>query len=1468
MSGVRSAAFKFWLPFGGLRADAPRIITKRNRHMKKTALFCALTPVALASFGAFKITCPRGNAVYTLNQKVEFNIASDVSTNVTLEVIEPGCPTNYFTDFAIEANKINRWAWPYSKPGWVMVGLVDAKRRPVVRAGAMVAPDQIGAGCSDPADFDQYWTNQIEKLRAVPMNPVLKEVALKDKQSVGAHGGKIKIQSFELDCVGPQKAKGYVGLPVNAKPRSLPMIVLFHGAGYRDATLPVWYSDHAIFVSGANGEGSRSDLVFFHDLVMRDLRILEFAKTLPAWNRCTLIVNGESLGGFQALATAALDKDVSFACSCVPALSDHQAYKKGLINGWPKLLNLEMIDAELAKKSEFLDSVNFAKRVGCEISFGTGFIDTTCPPSGVYAAYNAIPKGVRKYMWTNPTAGHEAGNAHGGKRIDEILAQANATPLRFMEEEVRSLTKKQALLKRDGGDKEKIEALRDKIMEICWIAKDYNTTNETEMLRRSSMLLEYAGAVANNRLVDFAAQGIASTDDVLYGEFARWQHRSDALRRKNEIWKHANTFSGIDERLAAYKAEVQKAENVAMTNIAYRSDIWSYYAYEAWTQQRQKEVEYAWEQVKKFGGKFVSYAHQRCRPSLWIWEDYRKFPKDERNIVFPKDLAAFGVKETKTVRAKDFGWSPTNATDCLQKALDSGASTVIVEDMGGPWHIRTVQARSNQRVVFKKGVRILADLTQENFNKPDLFKVHNVSNVMFVGECDDPAEVNIGKYKDWAERQKLQKDYGGSGFDFAGSLNCIVRNMRIHDCSMDGLMFGGLGEINRNMYFEDLLLDSNNRQACSICNGDNLYFKNVKFINTKYNSPACGIDFEPAIEVQANSSCYFFDCEFDNNLGGELNFTTSSYYPVTFYAKRCKFNANGNGGAVIIFARCGVYMGPNVKAPGKLIFEDCDILGYSDVSPVKFETASLLDVEFKDCRITDIGIRKRGGYRGFDASPILFNLNREFWYYFNWKEYKHEGNVVFDNVTVKGFAQSPLIEFRDETGHYSVKNISGKVVFNGKTVDTRQFRYDAPDMKMKDFGVQDPAALKKPINPNPPAEAFTPNAFALNWGGPWYSFRPVYSIYCWGEKGRQASFDINYHDKDKDTETKAWTFEETGWKRFELPGQYKLENFKGTYPVFCGDTKGEHFLKLARAGKDIIGYFEMPEGEAVLKFVGGKAEIRDADGNIVEPLTEYRGSHYVRLNNKSGRNEIWSVRMPHDVPSFLVIKFFEPFNGLFSDDPERLATTQAGLKFCRVTPELIAKQSAEAVAAYNEGIAEGRVNVDIPKSFEKVVAKAVVARNAFAAEKKWRKLAAQEAKRIEAERAKHAGTTDEIAQKEIQDLERGLKDIETVAAIEKAVDAENEGQKRIAAFAQEFLLVAPIGAPHQLKMFMEWKLSGKSVEEYPELAKLFTDPNFKRGVIAALSRFRLALVHDEYIAYEKFSDIASFADEIAKNKIR
>jgi len=62
----------------------------------------------------------------------------------------------------------------------------------------------------------------------------------------------------------------------------------------------------------------------------------------------------------------------------------------------------------------------------------------------------------------------------------------------------------------------------------------------------------------------------------------------------------------------------------------------------------------------------------------------------------------------ETVRASSFGFDPTNSTAALQAAINSGASKVIVENMGAPWIVNKIQLTSDQEIVFQKGAVVQA----------------------------------------------------------------------------------------------------------------------------------------------------------------------------------------------------------------------------------------------------------------------------------------------------------------------------------------------------------------------------------------------------------------------------------------------------------------------------------------------------------------------------------------------------------------------------------------------------------------------------------------------------------------------------------------------------------------------------------------------------------------------------------------
>ncbi len=291
---------------------------------------------------------------------------------------------------------------------------------------------KIKAGANCPADFDEFWNEQLKKMRSVPMNPILEEVNVNETD--------IRAWKFKLDCGENNFAYGYIAMPAKADPKSLPAIAQFHGAStmgirqpgtyYAHSSIhvvmsphqtecgrePEYYKDFQKSNSGyAKRNADNRDAYYMKGMILRVLRTLEFIKTYREWDGKNLVTHGESQGGFQALVGAALDDDVSFCLSMVPAMSDHLGYKRGNKNGWPQVLNIRdgKPADDFSERAErilpYYDNVNFAKRITCPTWISTGLLDNTCPPTGVVAVYNNLPKNTEKHLYIAPNAGHGAG---------------------------------------------------------------------------------------------------------------------------------------------------------------------------------------------------------------------------------------------------------------------------------------------------------------------------------------------------------------------------------------------------------------------------------------------------------------------------------------------------------------------------------------------------------------------------------------------------------------------------------------------------------------------------------------------------------------------------------------------------------------------------------------------------------------------------------------------------------------------------------------------------------------------------------------------------------------------------------------------------------------------------------------------------------------------------------------------------
>ena len=323
------------------------------------------------------------------------------------------------------------------------------KQRLVLGFGVIVAPEKIVPGNPKrPEDFDAFWKAKREELDKVPVKATRTEIEPPVKERKKYPG--VVCYDVKVDCAGSANVTGYLCMPRDAKPKSLPAIVEFNGASTFNTVLRPNMGTKAIFMNvnahglpngkpakfyrdareemksyKISGFGSR-DSIYFVGMYMRVMRALDYMKSLPEWDGKNLIVRGGSQGGAQSLAAAALDPQVSLCVAQVPALCDLGGALAGRRPGWPIILMPEKNWKKTAVigAGAYVDNVFMAQRIKCPIYISTGLIDNICVATSVCAAYNALPEGTKKHLTINPCGDHGTSiSAEGAKAIKKVLGK-------------------------------------------------------------------------------------------------------------------------------------------------------------------------------------------------------------------------------------------------------------------------------------------------------------------------------------------------------------------------------------------------------------------------------------------------------------------------------------------------------------------------------------------------------------------------------------------------------------------------------------------------------------------------------------------------------------------------------------------------------------------------------------------------------------------------------------------------------------------------------------------------------------------------------------------------------------------------------------------------------------------------------------------------------------------------------------
>ncbi len=285
-----------------------------------------------------------------------------------------------------------------------------------------------------PADFDKYWDEALAEMHAVDPNAELIPAGPDFKNA----------ECFDLYFTGTKGACVYAKL---IKPKNVigkaPAIMHFHG--YAGASNPSWieylnYVNEGFVVAALDcrGQGGKSedsnavvgntyhghiirglDSENPHDLLFRDnfLDTAMLARVLMGLDyvdESRLVAHGGSQGGALTLACSALVPEIKVAVAHYPFLCDYRrVWEMDLAaNAYGELKDyFRNFDPRHERESEIFERLGYidlqflAPRIKANLIMFTGLMDTVCPPSTQFAAYNKMTCNKRYVLY--PDFGHE-----------------------------------------------------------------------------------------------------------------------------------------------------------------------------------------------------------------------------------------------------------------------------------------------------------------------------------------------------------------------------------------------------------------------------------------------------------------------------------------------------------------------------------------------------------------------------------------------------------------------------------------------------------------------------------------------------------------------------------------------------------------------------------------------------------------------------------------------------------------------------------------------------------------------------------------------------------------------------------------------------------------------------------------------------------------------------------------------------
>jgi len=298
-----------------------------------------------------------------------------------------------------------------------------------------------------PADFDAYWAAALRELDATDPQPELRPATAitphhteaLDLWFTGVGGARIYAKYLRPKSASTPSTST---LTSTLKPARRPAVLQFHGySGHSGDWLDKfgWPAEGFCYAAmDCRGQGGRSEdngrvkgttlrghivrglddpdprNLAFRQIFLDTVQLARVVMSFPEVDADRVGCFGASQGGALALACAALEPRIRRAAPVFPFLCDYQrVWEMDLTKDAYEELRTFFRDFDPRHEREteifttlgYIDCQHLAPRIQAEVLMFTSLMDTICPPSSQFAAYNKITS--QKHYVLYPDFAHE-----------------------------------------------------------------------------------------------------------------------------------------------------------------------------------------------------------------------------------------------------------------------------------------------------------------------------------------------------------------------------------------------------------------------------------------------------------------------------------------------------------------------------------------------------------------------------------------------------------------------------------------------------------------------------------------------------------------------------------------------------------------------------------------------------------------------------------------------------------------------------------------------------------------------------------------------------------------------------------------------------------------------------------------------------------------------------------------------------